>query len=458
MSFLDFVAFFLFTIVFSFVFSVYRKKIKRPALRQYHRNAFIIKIFASFCYSLFVLYISLGDSTTLFFPEGYNLYQQILKDPSNLHFLLGSGKELDANMLADPSTLGYFADESNFLIVKVTAIMCFFCFGKYMVVSLFFAMIAFTGIWKLYVFFCDQYPQLYKQFAIAILFLPTFTFWSSGIMKDTLAVSILGWFTYALYELSYHKKSVLKNAFIIIISTYLFSIIKIYILVAYLPAFILFLLLKNAQLLKNRLAKVALVSSFIIASIVGFIGLSDKMQGSVAKYAGEDVTKSISYFQQNYAHQSQLSEGSYFSLGVEFDGSAGSLARMAPAAINATLFRPYIWESNNKSSLLSSFESLALMLFTLFVIWKVGIKYFILTILKRPIVLYCLFFSLVFALFVGATTLNFGTLVRYKIPAMPFYVSAMFLILFYNNKIKGLRKEEKEAMQTAAPAQPSIAL
>lgn len=43
---------------------------------------------------------------------------------------------------------------------------------------------------------------------------------------------------------------------------------------------------------------------------------------------------------------------------------------------------------------------------------------------------------MVFAIFVGATTLNFGTLVRYKIPAMPFYVISLLLILYYNNKIK----------------------
>ncbi|HMJ48531.1 MAG TPA: hypothetical protein VK498_14455, partial [Ferruginibacter sp.] len=52
------------------------------------------------------------------------------------------------------------------------------------------------------------------------------------------------------------------------------------------------------------------------------------------------------------------------------------------------------------------------------------------------IILYCFFFSVIFALFVGATTLNFGTLVRYKIPGIPFYVISLFLILYFNNKLK----------------------
>ena len=61
-------------------------------------------------------------------------------------------------------------------------------------------------------------------------------------------------------------------------------------------------------------------------------------------------------------------------------------------------------------------------------------------------VTYCFFYSLVFALFVGATTLNFGTLVRYKIPAMPFYLISIFLILDLNRKKKNPRDDSGEKL------------
>ncbi|MEO6135440.1 MAG: hypothetical protein ABIP35_09820 [Ginsengibacter sp.] len=436
MDFLDFIAFFLYTIIFSFIFSVLRKKIKDEKLRVYHRNAFWLKVLASFSYSLFVLYISAGDTTTLFYPEGHNLYMLILKDPSKIDLLFGPGSDVTANLLANPNQIGYFKEASNFMVLRITAILCFFSFGKYMVVNLMFSMIAFTGIWKLYLFFCEQYPELYKQFAVAILFLPTFTFWSSGILKDPLAISALGWFTYSLYQVAYKKRNLIKNLLIIALTVYLFSVVKVYILVAYLPAFIVFLLLKNAMILKNNFTKVLLVIVFIVGSIVGFVALSGTMQGAVEEYSGNDLTEGISTYQDNYEKQRNKNEGSYFSLGVEFDGSTGSLIKIAPAAIVATFFRPFLWESRKISTLLSSLESLAIMLFTLYVLKKVGLKKFFGTILKKPIVLYCFFFAMVFALFVGATTLNFGTLVRYKIPAMPFYVISLILILYFNNKLK----------------------
>jgi len=165
------------------------------------------------------------------------------------------------------------------------------------------------------------------------------------------------------------------------------------------------------------------------------------MPAMILPNAGDDLTEGIMDRQNNFIRQSK-NEGSYFTLGVEFDASSPlGLLKIAPAAIVATLFRPFIWESRNVSTLLSSFESLTIMLFTLFVFFKAGIKNFFLNIFKRAIVIYCLFFSLVFAIFVGATTLNFGTLVRYKIPCMPFYIIALIFILYYST---GKNKELKE--------------
>ncbi|RYY71912.1 MAG: hypothetical protein EOO13_01365, partial [Chitinophagaceae bacterium] len=319
MSILDFIAFFFYAILFYFIFSLQRKKIQNPTLRKHHRNAFWLKVIASFAYAIFVQYISRGDTTTLYFPEGYNLYKKVLEDPSNLSYLFGSGTDIDASMLANPNQYGYFKDESNFMVIRLTGLFCLLCFGKYMVVNLIFGMIAFSGIWKLYMFFTNQFPELHKQFAIGILYLPTFTFWSAGILKDPISIACLGWLTYSLYELVIMKKGLISNVLVILLSIYLFSIIKIYILVAYLPAFILFLLLKNAMLIKNVLGKVLLVGGFLVGSIVGFSVISSTMQSAVVEYAGDDIGEGIVTYQQNYNRQNERADGAYFSLGVEFD-------------------------------------------------------------------------------------------------------------------------------------------
>ena len=125
---------------------------------------------------------------------------------------------------------------------------------------------------------------------------------------------------------------------------------------------------------------------------------------------------------------------SNFELGIQFNGSFTGLIKLAPVAIATTFFRPFIWESHKVSQLMASLESLILMFFTLFIIFKSGVKMLIKLVLTDPLTMYCFFFSIVFALFVGASTLNFGTLVRYKIPCLPFYAISLFLIY---EKVKG---------------------
>ena len=435
MDILDFIFFFIYAFIFNIIFSARRKKYNNPLLKKYHKQAFWIKIWGTFAFSIFVIYLSPGDSNGLYYPEGVNIARLIIKDPSNIELLFGTGKDFDQSLLTDIGNSGYFNEESNFMVTRLVAIFSFFTFGKFMAINLVFSMISFTGVWRLFRFFYEQYPHLHKQFAIAILYLPTFAFWSSGILKDPICTGALGWVTYSLYSIFYTKNNLIKNIIILFIFGYFLVALKIYILVAYLPFFILFLILKNVNLIKNPVAKALLVLVFFVGSIFGFVKVASSIKGALSSYASKGIVQGIKNYQVNYENQSSFVE-SNFSLGVDFDGSAGSLAKIAPAAIVATLFRPFIWESKKLSTLLSSLESLALMLFTLYVFKKVGVIKFLRTIIKNPIIMYCFFYSLLFALFVGATTLNFGTLVRYKIPGIPFYIISLFLILDFNNKLK----------------------
>jgi hypothetical protein len=426
MNFLDFILFPLYVLLFYFIFSARRKNYTDPILKHYHKQGFWIKIVAVMAFTFFNTMISVGDSFLLFFTEGTNICHMILKDSSQIKWLYLPSIDFDQTLLKNPANMGYLKNENNYMIVRITALFSFVSFSKYLILNLCFSMLSFSGVWRLYRFFYEQYPHLHKQLAIAILYLPTFVFWSSGILKDPICTGALGWITYALYETFYKKKDLLKNFVIIFISGYLLYVIKVYILISYVPFFFLFLVLKNVNLIKSKVMRIAFVAGLIVIAITMFTTVMAQLAGTLGAYGGDDVTKNISIYQKAYAEQEDV--GSSFSLGVEYDGSVQSLLKIAPAAIVATLFRPFLWESKKISTLFSSIESMFIMFFTLSVLYKAGPINFIGSIAKDPTILYCLLFALLFALFVGATTANFGTLVRYKIPCMPFYVAAMFII------------------------------
>ena len=398
-----------------------------PILKKYHFQGFWIKICSSLAFTIFSVYISPGDSTGLFFTEGTNIFKLVMRDFDNIKLFFDAGADFDESQLSNSLNAGYFHSESNYFIAKLVAFLTPFCFSSYLILNLFFSMISFSGAWKLYKFFYEQYPHLHKKMAIAIIYLPTFIFWSSGVLKDPLCTGMIGWLTYVLYSIFEKKTSILKNVLIAIIAGYVLGTVKSYILVSYLPFFLLYLMLHNLKKIKSTGTRFAVLGGLITIGIVGVVLIVDRLQVEVSGFTVDKFSESVKNQQRNFINMADLAESS-FSLGVEFDGSTGSMAKMAPAAITATLFRPFLWESKKLSTLLSSVESLALMLFTIFVFFKVGPFLLFGSVFKDPMIFYCFFFSILFALFVGATTLNFGTLVRYKIPCIPFYIIALMLI------------------------------
>ena len=445
MGLFDFILFPFYVLVFYVIFSWRRKRITDPILKKYHQQDFWIKVLGTIAFTVFYTIISPGnDSRGLYFDEGINISRLISGDFSNLKWLFTSGADFDQTLLFNPYNQGYFSSESNYFVTRLVSILSFISFRNYMVINLIFSMISYSGVWRLYKFFYEQYPHLHKKLAIAIIYLPTFVFWSSGILKDSLCIGMLGWMTYSIYFALYKKESILKNSLIAIISGYTLAILKAYILFSYLPFLMLFLIISNFQLIKKRSVRIIAYLSLVTITSIGFFVVADKLQEELGSLALDKLSESVKMQQTAFINMADVA-GSSFSLGVDFDGSNLSLLKMAPAAIIATFYRPFIWESKNISTLLSSLESLALMILTLLVLIKAGPLNFIQSILKEPMIMFCFLFSIVFALFVGATTLNFGTLVRYKIPCIPFYIIALVLINEYSKKKKKSLAERKQA-------------
>jgi hypothetical protein len=313
------------------------------------------------------------------------------------------------------------------MVARFVAIISFFTLGKYLLTNLVFSLLAFSGAWKLYLFFYEQYPHMHRKLAIAILYLPTFVFWSSGVLKDSICIAAIGWITYSLNQIFVRKTDLIKSTALLLFFGYLLWMIKPYILISYVPFFSLYLILKNVNMVSSKILKLILAPVLIIGSMVAFSQIMSKLKDELGQYAADGLAKNIK--SQNEAYENQAGKGgSMFTYGSDFDGSVGGLVKMAPMFVGTTLFRPFIWESRKVTTLLSSLEGMTLLIFTISVFFKAGFKTTFQTLTKNPMAMYCFLFAMIFALFVGATTLNFGTLCRYKIPCMPFYVISIFLI------------------------------
>jgi hypothetical protein len=122
------------------------------------------------------------------------------------------------------------------------------------------------------------------------------------------------------------------------------------------------------------------------------------------------------------------------------DPSLGGIVKKIPIGIATTLYRPFLWESQNLLVLVSALESFMIMAFTILVIFKAGVAASLRAVLTNAFVFLCIFFSFLFAAFVGISTLNFGTLTRYRIPILPFYMVGLLYILYLQQTKKAGQK------------------
>ncbi|MCC7051115.1 MAG: hypothetical protein IT239_04985 [Bacteroidia bacterium] len=258
-------------------------------------------------------------------------------------------------------------------------------------------------------------------------------FWGSGLLKDTITISAVGWFTYGFYFGFIKKKRILTNSLNVLIASFLLANIKPYILFALIPGSITWLLTFYSTKIKSPIFKFTFSFIFLIVSVLLSYYLLASMEGALGSFSVENVIDKASTTQQDMKRD--YNEGNSFDIGT-FDGSISGLLFIAPQAINAALFRPYIWETKSIVMLLSSLENTILLWLTIFLLIKLKFIGFFKFIGKNSLLTFSILFSLFFAFSVGLSISNFGALVRLKIPCMPFFAATIFIITDFYLKNK----------------------
>lgn len=382
-----------------------------------------------------------GGDTFAYYHDAGLIWEAFLDAPLNALQLIMADGTWQGETFEYASRMHMYRDLASYGTVRFAGFFSILTFNTYSAIALFFATLSFSGLWVLYLTFYKLYPGLYKQLAWTVLFIPSVFFWGSGLLKDTLTLAAVGWATYAVFKIFLKREHSWLFSIVLFLSCWLIYSIKIYILLCFLPAVILWVFLSSLNKIRSVAFKfVAGPLAFVVAAGLGYLAIlkigeeSHRYNIETFSYTAESTARWLTYVGEQQG-------GSVYTLG-DFDYSPAGMLRKLPLAINVSLFRPYLWEVNNPVMLLSALESLALFLFTLYVFYKRGVGATFRAIASNPFLLFCFVFSLSFAFAVGIATYNFGSLVRYKIPLLPFYVAALVVLL--------PRKEAKSPTKVSA--------
>jgi hypothetical protein len=382
---------------------------------------------------IYQFYYGGGDTLNYHSHGSRIIWEAFTEDVGKGLQLLFSDGSKSSGIYKYASQIWYFKDQQSYFIIRIAALFDLITFSTYSATAVLFAVLSFAGGWLMFLTFYRIVPELHRWTALACLFIPTVFFWGSGIFKDTITLAALGISFYCFYRVFIDRKYSIISVLVLLFSLWVIYSIKKYILLSFLPVIIIWIAIRTLVKVRSIVLRVIIVPIALVPVLFLAYYTIVKVGEDDPRYNVEKLaeTAKITAYDIRYGWGARTGEGSGYTLG-ELDGTWQSMVRLAPGAIIVSLYRPYLWEIRSPLMVLSAFESMAFLLVTLYVFYRVGfrgLKY-----LRKPEVVFCLGFSLMFAFAVGVSTYNFGTLSRYKIPLLPFYAMGIGLLYHYSKR------------------------
>ncbi len=407
---------------------------------KYFTKGLIAKLIGVTVFCLVYVFYYEGGDTVNYFLGSKALVGVLFQDFDKGIALIFNSDSVFNNWYSFNSESGFpphymWRDSRTFSVSRLTSLFYVLSTGSFLVTSFFTAIFSYVGVWRLFRLFNTIYPGNSKGLYYIMLLLPTLIFWGSGIMKDSYVLGATCWITYNFHQIFIVRKKLFWNIIFIILNLFILLNTKAYVLISVFPGVILWI---NSVYLKNSksvLSKIVKFPFFIlIFGVIGYFTISN-LSSLMGVYGDVDTAiEQAQVIQKDLLRDEAYGSNSY-NIG-EIDGSISGMISIAPIAVFTAIYRPLFWEIGSPMMVISVIENSLLLIFTFYLLLNIGPLRLIRFLMMEPFLLYAFVFSVIFAFGVGIAGTNFGALVRYKIPLMPFYLPMIFLIFKKSKKVQ----------------------
>lgn len=418
------------------LFIAYKYKAKHehehPAFK-YFLPGLITKIIGAIALGMVYFYYYGGGDTVNYHQTACGFVNVFTKDFDNFIYLY-FGKPVMSEFYLFNSEEGFVywvKDQYAFFVSKIFFLFILISFKSYIAGAILVASVCYIAVWQLYMVFINEFSEIYKELAYGILFIPSVVFWGSGLMKDSVTFSAACLYVYGFYWFAIKKIRTLYYAGAIFSAAFLLLSIKPYILFALLPGSGVWLISLRISKVKNFLVKILIGPVVIIGISILVFFIMSNLGDKLGKYSIDKVFGTAQSSQQDL--KQDYYRGNTFDIG-DYDASLTGLLSVSHKAIFATLYRPTLLDVRNVIMLFSALENTFLLLFTFYLLVKLRFFKFFLYLGSHPLALFSFIFSIFFAISVGVSISNFGTLVRLKIPCVPFFICSLLIVNYIMKK------------------------
>ncbi len=366
--------------------------------RKLYWPALLLKVSAGWALGWIYVHFYQGVGDTIMYHRDAKVLANLaLADPRRYFDLLLSPSvpaELQLSLVAPRA----------FFFSKIASLFSLVTGGNYWLISCYFSLISFLASWHLFRCITRHLPGLTLAAAVAFLFFPSIVFWTSGLIKESLACACLFFLSTVFVSLKFIRKVSVGNGVIGLIAFWILWALK------YHYAAIFAVVAVSAfcfDFITARMPGLSVVKKTIVwlcIIIVPFFLITFLHPNFDIHSLGKVIVENNLAFQR-------LSEPGDLVEFYNLSEDAGSIALNAPWACFSGLFRPFVWEAQNPLQIIASFENLAILVLAVLALVKVERDNHSLLTFGLAI----LTFVIVLSTFITLSSPNFGTLSRYRV-------------------------------------------
>jgi hypothetical protein len=326
--------------------------------------------------------------------ENPKVYLQLMcgpidKDPRFLEYLSATSSLDQQNQ---SSFLG-----SNDFIIKTHSVLSFIPYSGYHSNAIIFNFLSLIGLVLLFNFFSDKYPKKKYLIFCSLILLPSLLLWTSGPLKESLALFALGLIISSLSKIT-SKRNLIKKILFLAIGFFVLAQVKLFIALIILPMLLVWGV--NEFTKQKRIGLNYTILLFILFSLfweIGNIWTSFGPREMVVLKNQEFIELAIKENAGSVLNNPKL------------ENDLASFIQALPHSIVNTSLRPLPWNIKDLNYLLMLLENIFILFVTLRILFKSQFK-----IEDRNMFYFLLFSGALIILSYGMIVPILGALARYR--------------------------------------------
>jgi len=417
------------------------------ALHSIFMPAVFLKIIAGISLGLIYQFHYGGGDTFTLYHDAEHLGSMLFSNPGGYFGYLFSS---ESSLLSQP--LVYSDQPRALFLVKILSFIHGLTGANYWIMAAYLSLISFIGLW----FVTEEMIRFYGinplVSAIAFLLYPSVVFWSSGLIKESISTTLICLLVFLFHRFFFRLKFGLLPLVSSGILAWLLYSLKYYYAAILLPILITAFLVEFLKLNSPRIQSSGSkqIKYWALIFIV-MIGMASTVHPNL------NLDNILTAIVSNHDLTLAASENSGVIHYSDLKPEAGSIILNFPLALFSGLFRPWVGDASSIFSILTGIENFFLLI--LF-----GWALFNLRKAKSQGQLNLVFTGVMYvaltASLLALSSPNFGSLTRYKVGFLPFFILLILsnnpLVPRYAGRLKALLKlfEEVEIKEEKIDKNP----